>query len=283
MTKDQATSPLKPKRLSRTSFVIINREPNILSLTRTQLKADSAQIQEELVPLESEIEQLKRFQEELKGQIMSSRIIERQLSMKTFEALETAHESLSERQIMIKNEENSDALEHLKNLRKALELLEVDDNQNQETEVKSSNEGQIISLKDMERMLMRKTPKFSMEEVKINNEDMEINELLENLQGIEKKENLAHSHQNLFKKKRPEIENFDKKWQVIENDESVKRASPKKEKDRSFNKEKIDELSEEIQELLEMQHRKIEKKGGKWVTLSEIKEASMEESTNEAI
>ena len=59
-------------------------------MTRTQLKADSAQIEEELLPIESEIEMLNRMQEELKDQIMSSRVIERQMAMKSFEALETA-------------------------------------------------------------------------------------------------------------------------------------------------------------------------------------------------
>ena len=86
--KDQSTSPLKkPKRLTFDVFPIYHLEPDIISLTRSTLKEEISQIRLEIDPLENELDLLKRLQTELKNQIMTSRVIEKQLAIKTGEAL----------------------------------------------------------------------------------------------------------------------------------------------------------------------------------------------------
>ena len=269
-------------------------------MTRTQLKADSAQIEEELLPIESEIEMLNRMQEELKDQIMSSRVIERQMAMKSFEALETAQMNMVDNRENIENNENLDqnidAIEKLKNLRRALSLLEDEETKN--SEEYKGNEGKIISLRDMERMVIRRTPNFEKEDNK-REEELEINDRLDvfdlkNIIEQEKRnqqifkqsvfdETIKKKNPDIFKKKNKEIvENFEKKLTLKKPEENNFRNS-NTEQGKNYNKEKIDQLSDEIQELLEIQNRKTEKKIGQfWGNLSEIKEASLEESVNEA-
>lgn len=293
---------MKPRKLSKQSFSIINREPNIISLTRTQLKADSAKIEEELLPIESEIEMLNRMQEELKDQIMSSRVIERQMALKSFEALETAQMNMVDNKENIENienfDQNIDAIEKLKNLRRALSLLEDEETKN--SEEYKGNEGKIISLRDMEKMLIRRTPHFEKEDGKrLEEEDLEINDLLDdfdlkktienerrNQQNFKQSvfdETIKKTNPNIFKKKKQEIvENFQKKL-TLKKPEEENFRNTNMEQGKNYNKEKIDQLSDEIQELLEIQNRKTEKKIGPfWGNLSEIKEASLEESVNEA-
>lgn len=250
------------------------------------------------MPIESEIEMLNRMQEELKGQIMSSRVIERQMALKSFEALETAQMNMVENKENIENvDQNIDAIEKLKNLRKALSLLEDEEQKNWEQD--RGDDGRIISLRDMEKMMIRRTPNFEREDGR-RAEDLEIKDILDdfelkktiederrNLQNNFKlsvfEETIKKNDSNIFKKKKPEIvENLEKKL-TLKKPEAEDFRNTNIEQGKNYNKEKIDQLSNEIQELLEIQNRKTEKKIGQfWGNLSEIKEASLEESLNEA-
>ena len=260
--KDQTTSPLKRRKLSYTSFIICNRDPDILSMTRTLLKEETAQIEKEIEPLESEMERLKKFQEELQDQIMSSRLIEKQIAIKAGEIFDSKGSK--------KEEEANDLQSSLRKLKRDNEISYGDLDNEDETKFNKNKE-------TLRRNINEKMVAEEMEE--------ELND--DAFQRINQKE------KNLFKRKplqekisHEEMDDFDKKWKLFkekdeENNYSERKQSPEGKTQGKFNKENIDKLSDEIQELLNMQSQKIDRKNVIWGNLSEIKEASIEESLME--
>lgn len=80
---EQATSPHKKRRFSQVSFEIYHNEPTPIGLASTFFKENVAQINQEIEPLQREFDRLKKFQEDLKGEIMVAKLSERENSLKT--------------------------------------------------------------------------------------------------------------------------------------------------------------------------------------------------------
>ncbi len=227
-------------------------------MTRTLLKAESAQIQIEIKPLENEMERLKIIQEELQEQIMSSRIIEKQLSMKTEEIFQSN---------IFKNKENT--YENTNFKENSYENTNYQENSYEKpnSPIKSSpfkektllNESDFKATKSIKREITDVDSKvFKKGSILLKKKPLEERPLYEDLplKGMN---------------------DFEKKWKLFEEIDKDMDKSPTKQEE-NFNKENIDKLSEEIQELLNMHERKTERNNIIWGNLSEIKEASIEES-----
>lgn len=205
------------------SFEIYHHEPSPLALAQTFCKENLSQLNNEIKPLELEIIRLKQYHDELKSQIMASRIIERENDLKT-EFLLSRRDFPNDKVIDEKPYENI-----------------------QENEIFDSNlwESEPIFIEIEEKGYMKKA--FEKKKIaKKFEKSNKINEII-----LEKSEKSPEKQINLKKEERISRQN-----------------------DTHFNKENIDKLTEEIEELLNFQ--RTEKK--QFGNLSEIKEVSIEES-----